>query len=76
MRAVDLLLNQPVVDSPMLQQELGVSDTVALAAIKRLVDAGVLTKVSGRVRNRRYAATEVLANLDAFAARAGRRGGI
>jgi len=75
-RTADLLMSQPVVDSPMLQRELGVSDTVALEAIKRLVEAGVLSKVSGRERYRRYAATEVLAQLDAFAARSGRRGGI
>jgi Fic family protein len=75
-RTAELLLSQPVIDSPMLQRELSVSDTVALQAIKRLVDAGVLVKVSGRTRYLRYAAPEVLAELDAFAARAGRRGGI
>jgi hypothetical protein len=47
-RAAELLLSQPVIDSPMLQRELSVSDTVSLQAIKRLVDAGVLVKVSGR----------------------------
>ncbi|MGI8680366.1 MAG: Fic family protein [Jatrophihabitans sp.] len=73
-RAAALLLSQPVVDSPMLQRELGISDTAALEAIRRLVDAGVLTKVSGGDRNRKYAANEVLARLDEFAARAGRRG--
>jgi Fic family protein len=75
-RTADLLLSQPVVDSPMLQRELNVSDTVALEAIKRLEGAGVLAKVSGKARYRRYAATEILAQLDAFAARAGRRGGL
>jgi Fic family protein len=75
-RAADLLLSQPVIDSPLLQRELSVSDTVALQAIKRLIDAGVLVKVTGRTRYLRYAAPEVLAELDAFAARAGRRGGV
>lgn len=74
-RAADLLLRQPVIDSPMLQRELGLSDNAALAAIRQLVDDGVVTKVSGKVRFRRYAANEVLERLDAFAARAGRRGG-
>lgn len=74
-RTADLLLSQPVVDSPMLQRELGISDTAALDSIRRLVDAGVLTKVSGRDRNRKYVANDVLARLDEFAARAGRRGG-
>jgi Fic family protein len=74
-RIADLLLSQPVVDSPMLQRQLGVSDTVALEAINRLVEAGVLIKVSGKARYRKYAAGEILAQFDAFAVRAGRRGG-
>lgn len=75
-KTADLLLSQPVVDSPMLQRELGVSAPGALGAIKHLVEVGVLTKVSGRHRDRKYAAAEVLRALDEFAARAGRRGGI
>jgi Fic family protein len=74
-RVADLLLGQPVVDSPMLQRELGMAENTALAAIARLVEDGVLTKVSGKLRNRRYGANEVLTCLDGFAARAGRRGG-
>lgn len=74
-RTADLLLSQPIVDSPMLQRQLGLSDNAALDSIRRLVEDGVLTKVSGRVRYRRYSANEVLACLDAFASRAGRRGG-
>lgn len=73
-RTADLLLGQPVVDSPTLQRVLGLSDNAALEAIRRLVEDGVLTKVSGNVRNRRYCATDVLNCLDDFAARAGRRG--
>lgn len=75
-RAADLLMSHPVVDSPMLQSALGVSDMTALQAIATLSAAGVLSKVSGDRRYRRYAATEVLAQLDAFAVRAGRRGGV
>lgn len=74
-RLAALLISQPVVDMPMLQRMLGISDTAALNAIKRLVDVGVLTKISGRERYRKYAANDVLACLDEFAARAGRRGG-
>ena len=71
----DLLLSQPVVDSPLVQRELGVTAPAALGAIERLVGAGALVKVSGRQRYRRYSAPRVLEALDAFAARAGRRGG-
>lgn len=69
----DLLMRQPVVDSRLVQRELGVSATNVNNAIERLVDADVLRKVSGQYRNRKWAAHEVLATLDAFAERAGRR---
>lgn len=75
-RVADLLLSQPVVDSPLVQHQLEVTAPAALRAIEQLVEAGVLTKVSGRQRYRRYGAPRVLAALDAFASRAGRRGGI
>ena len=74
-RVADLLLSQPVVDSPMLQKQLGIAAPAALHAIEQLISAGVLVKVSGRQRYRRYSAPQVLAALDAFATRAGRRGG-
>lgn len=74
-RLADMLLNQPVVDSPLVQRQLSVTAPPALGAIDQLVEAGVLVKVSGRQRYRRYSAPRVLEALDAFAARAGRRGG-
>jgi Fic family protein len=74
-RLADLLLNQPVVDSPLVQRQLSVTAPAALGAIDQLVEAEVLVKVSGRERYRRYSAPRVLEALDAFAARAGRRGG-
>lgn len=47
-----------------------------LRALDQLVEAGVLIKISGRQRYRRYSTTQVLAAaLAAFTARAGRRGG-
>ncbi len=69
----DLLVRQPVVDSPLVQRELGVAATNANTAIDHLAAQGILTKVSGNHRNRKWAAPEVLAALDAFAERAGRR---
>jgi Fic family protein len=74
-RLADMLLSQPVVDSPLVQRQLGVTAPAALGAIGQLVEAGVLVKVSGRQRYRRYSAPRVLEALDAFAIRAGRRGG-
>ncbi|MEO6501672.1 MAG: Fic family protein [Jatrophihabitantaceae bacterium] len=74
-RVADLLVSQPVVDSPMAQRQLEITAPAALRAIEQLLEAGVLTKVSGRQRYRRYSAPQVLGALDAFAARAGRRAG-
>jgi Fe2+ or Zn2+ uptake regulation protein len=53
-----------------------VTAPAALRVLDQLVEAGVLTKISGRQRYRRYSSPQVLAALDAFAARSGRRGGI
>jgi Fic family protein len=72
-RLADLLVRQPVVDSPLVQRELGIAATNANTAIDHLVEKGILQKVSGNHRNRKWAASEVLDELDAFAARAGRR---
>jgi Fic family protein len=72
-RLADLLVRQPVVDSPLVQRELGVAATNANTAVDHLVEKGILQKVSGNYRNRKWAASEVLDELDAFAARAGRR---
>jgi Fic family protein len=72
-RVADLLLQRPVIDSPTVMSALRVPAMTADRSIAALVKAGVLSKVSGRSRNRKYATTEVLAALDAFAARGGRR---
>ncbi len=70
-----LLVRQPVVDSPFVQRELGVSAQNVNLAIRRLVEAGVLSEIGRAERNRKWEAREVLVALDAFAARAGRRAG-
>lgn len=72
-RLADLLVRQPVVDSPLVQRELAVAATNANTAIEHLAEKGILTKVSGNFRNRKWGATEILDALDEFAERAGRR---
>jgi Fic family protein len=72
-RLADLLLRQPVVDAATVARELGVSPANALRPIRPLVEAGVLTEFTGAARNRMWQSHEVLAALDAFAVRAGRR---
>jgi Fic family protein len=69
-RLKTLLLRQPVVTNRVAATELGVSAVAAQTGIDRLVAAGVLEQSGGGARNRRWAAPEVLAALDAFAARA------
>lgn len=54
-KIADLLLHQPIIDSPLAQRELGVAAKNVNAAIDHLVDADVLRKVSGQHRNRKWA---------------------
>lgn len=70
---MDLVLRQPVVNTAVVQQELGVSHTNAMKAIERLEEAGALARTGGRRRSILWQSSEVLGALDAFAARAGRR---
>ena len=70
---MDLALRQPVVDTALVQRELAISHTNAMKAIVRLVDAGALVPIGGRRRSMLWEASAVLAALDAFSSRAGRR---
>lgn len=73
-RLADLLLRQPMVDATTVAAELGIEARNAHRAIAPLVDAGVLQEFTGFRRNRMWQSREVLRELDAFAARAQRRG--
>ncbi|GAB3358281.1 Fic family protein [Modestobacter lapidis] len=72
-RVADLLLRQPVLDSPLVGRELGAPPQNAVRVLAPLIEAGVLTEFTGQKRNRMWQAREVLDALDAFATRAGRR---
>jgi DeoR/GlpR family transcriptional regulator of sugar metabolism len=71
-RLKEYLLQQPVVNTRIVAEALEVSEVAALKSIDTFVDAGVLMKISGGARYRIWQATEILAALDAFAARARR----
>jgi Fic family protein len=71
-KVADILMVQPVINSPTVQKRLGVPAMSANRAIERLVKDGVLREVTGRYRDRVYEAKEVLVALDGFAARGGR----
>ncbi|MBT2484076.1 MULTISPECIES: hypothetical protein [unclassified Microbacterium] len=68
-----LLLRRPVITSTLAATEIGVSFPAADSAIKKLVDAGVLSQSSAGRRNRHFQATDVPRALDDFGARARRR---
>jgi Fic family protein len=72
-RALDLVMQQPVVDAKDLQEHLNISEPAANAAIRRLVDAGVLSRANAGLRFRKWIADDVATSLDAFALRTGRR---
>jgi Fic family protein len=72
-KVADILIAQPVINSPAVQERLAVPAMSANRAIERLVEDGVLKEVTGRYRDRAYEAREVLLALDGFATRAGRR---
>jgi len=72
-RVADLLLRQPVVNVGVVAQECGVAPQNVYRALEPLLEAEVLV-TSGARRARIWWAPEVLAAVDAFAARAGRRG--
>jgi Fic family protein len=72
-RLAELLMQQPGVNSNVIERTLGVSRPAALNAIGKLEDAGVLVKARGQERNRAWVAVDVVAALDRFAAASGRR---
>jgi Fic family protein len=70
----DLLTRRPVVNAALLAQELGIESTNAHRYLNPLTEAGILVETTSGPRNRVWRSPEVLAALDAFAERAGRRG--
>lgn len=72
-QAIDVVLRRPVLDSAMLQVELDVNAQAANAALEQLVDIGAVRQFTDGRRNRKFEAPAVLAALDAFAERGGRR---
>ena len=72
-RLADVLFSQPVINADRAATELDISARAARTAIDTLVTAGVLTATSDARRNRVWQAPQVLAAIDGFAGRAGRR---
>lgn len=72
-RLADLLLRHPVVNRGLIANELQIAPENTYRVLQPLADAGVLVEFTDKKRNQMWRAPDVLATLDAFAVRAGRR---
>jgi Fic family protein len=72
-RLLPHLLSQPAVTVKYIQEHLAVSQPAAQRAVDQLVDAGILRQISTGKRDRAWIARDVIAALDDFATRTGRR---
>ncbi|MFF2557397.1 Fic family protein [Nocardia sp. NPDC058058] len=67
------LLETPILNADTAQHLTGTTEASTYRALGRLTDAGILELLSESKRNRIWAATDVLAELDALSAAIGRR---
>ncbi|MSY13934.1 MAG: Fic family protein, partial [Actinobacteria bacterium] len=72
-RVADVLLRQPVVNARFAANELNVAPNNVYRLFEPLLRAEVIVEFSNKRRDQLWSAPEVLAVLDAFALRAGRR---
>ncbi len=72
-RVADLLVRHPVLNVNLIATELDIASTNTYRSIEPLVAAGVLVEFTDKKRDRLWRAPDVLAAVDAFATRAGRR---
>lgn len=68
-RLIDVLLEYPALDARTVTTRLGVSDQAAREALDRLTEAGVLHELTGSRRDRAWAATDVMNELEGLNAR-------
>ncbi|WP_025735150.1 Fic family protein [Mycobacterium genavense] len=73
-KVADLLTRRPVVNAALLVRVLGIESSNAHRYLRPLTQAGILVETTSGPRNRIWRSPEVLAALDTFADRAGRRG--
>jgi Fic family protein len=72
-RIADLLLAQPVLNAATIAAALSIAPNNVYAPIETLLSAGIVTQGNDKRRGQIWRAPEVLAALDAFASRAGKR---
>jgi hypothetical protein len=66
-------MRQPVINGRLLTRELGIAASNVYRYIDPLVRTEILVEFTDQKRNRAWRSTEILAALDGFATRAGRR---
>jgi Fic family protein len=64
-RLVELVFVRPVISIANVEEWLGVTQPAASRLVQQMVDRGILEEVTGKQRNRRFAALEILEILDA-----------
>lgn len=72
--ALDVVVRQPVLNATVLAAEMGVEPRNAYPHIQKLVESGILVSKNEYRHGVLYRNDEILQALDAFAARAGKRG--
>lgn len=72
-RIADLLIKRPVINAKLVTRELNIPMSNVYRYLDPLIKAGIIVEFTDQSRNRAWRAPEVLAALDAFAERAGRR---
>ncbi|UGT61666.1 Fic family protein [Nocardia asteroides] len=72
-KIIDALLDTPILNADTAQRITATSDASVYRALDRLVEARVLEPLSASKRDRIWAATDVLAELDALSAAIGKR---
>lgn len=72
-KVLDLAVAHPVLTPPMVARKLGITERAARTALVAVEESGALTLTTTRKRDRVWHAPAVLAAMQAFEARAGRR---
>lgn len=72
-KLLDILIEHPVLNSATAAEELGVAQPNIYPPLKALVDAGIASSKAEHGLGPFWRSDEILAAIDAFAARAGRR---
>ena len=60
-RLIELIYVRPVISIGNVQEWLGITQPGACNLVQQMIDGDILIEITGRKRNRRFAAPEILA---------------